>query len=105
MIFSPDCHYCREETKSLIENMDKLKDVEILMTTFEPLQAMTAYYKEFNLQQYANIKMGRDTRYFFPPFYNIKKIPFIALYDEKGQLLTTFQTNVTITTLLQSFKL
>ncbi len=69
MLFSPDCAHCRRQTDSIIANMDRLKDVEIVMATFEPFDKMVAFNKEYRLSDYPNVKLGRDTRYFLIPFY------------------------------------
>ena len=51
-----------------------------------------------------NIKMGRDTQFFFPPFYKIKNLPFMALYNSTGKLITTFEGTTPMKKLLDSFK-
>src|SRR5215204_10049 len=80
IFFSPDCSHCGQLTHTMLNNIDKLQDTEILMTTYQPLDDMIAFYRKYELVKYANIKLGRDTKYFFIPFYKITRIPFIAFY-------------------------
>jgi thiol-disulfide isomerase/thioredoxin len=104
MLFSPDCGYCKIQTDSIIAGIAKLKDVEIIMATFEPMPAITAFYKQYRLERFSNITLGRDTRYFFPPFYEATGTPFLALYDEKRKLVTTFNTSVPLEKILAAYE-
>jgi len=47
--------------------------------------------------------MGRDTKFFLPPYYKMQSLPFQALYDKNGELITTFEGNVQIDKLLEAF--
>ena len=104
MCFSPECDHCKHQTKDIIAAMDKFKDVEIVMATFQPFAEMKEFYSTFHIADYPNIKMGRDEKYVLPPFYNIHSLPYLALYDKKGNLITTFEGNQKVDTLLNAFK-
>lgn len=104
MFFSPDCDHCKHQTKDMLANMDKLKDVEILMATYQPFEEMQAFYNDFHIENYPNIKMGRDTKYFFVPFYKMNSLPFLALYNNKGKLLTTFEGTTPVEKLAEAFR-
>jgi thioredoxin-related protein len=103
MYFSPECDHCKHQTKDLLEEMDKLKNIEIVMATYQPFSEMRDFYKNFHIADYANIKMGRDEKYQITSYYKITSLPFLALYDKKGNLITTFEGNQKIATLLNAF--
>jgi thiol-disulfide isomerase/thioredoxin len=104
MCFSPECEHCKHQTEDLLSAMDKFKDVEIVMATFQPLSEMKEFYRYYRIAEYPNIKMGRDEKYVLPPFYKMHNLPFLALYDKKGNLITTFEGNQDIHKLLKAFK-
>ena len=104
MIFSPGCDHCRHQTDSMLANMDQLRDVQILMSTYQPFEDMTAFYKDYNLAKYSNIITGRDFQYFLIPFYKVANLPFLVLYNDKGKLITTFEGTTPVDKLLQAFK-
>ncbi|HLK30559.1 MAG TPA: thioredoxin-like domain-containing protein [Puia sp.] len=104
MYFSPECDHCKHQTKDLIEEMDKLKNIEIVMATYFPFSEMKEFYKNFKIGDYPNIKIGRDEKYTLPSYYTIHSLPFLALYDKKGNLVKTFEGNQKISTLLDAFK-
>ncbi len=103
MCFSPECDHCKHQTEDLITAMDKFKDVEIVMATFQPFAEMKEFYRYYRIADYPNIRMGRDEKYVLPPFYKIKSLPFLALYDKKGNLITTFEGNQKADKILNAF--
>jgi thiol-disulfide isomerase/thioredoxin len=103
MFFSPDCSHCQHQTEDMIAAMDSLRDVEIVMATYQPFEEMVSFYQKYEIAKYANIKMGRDTKFFLPPYYRMKNLPFIALYDKKGSLITTFEGNQPVSKLVEAF--
>lgn len=104
MYFSPDCDHCRHQWTDMEKRMKDLKKYQIVMITYQPFEEMVAFYKKEKIASYSNIKMGRDTKFFLPPFYKIQSLPFQALYDKNGELVTTFEGNVKIDKMLGAFK-
>lgn len=85
------------------KKMKELKRYQIVMVTYQPFNEMVDFYNEHKIADYSNIKMGRDTKFFLPPFFKIKSLPFQALYDKKGELITTFEGNVDVSKVLEAF--
>ncbi len=88
----------------MIQHMDELKSVQIVMATYSPMNELNDFINKYNLPSYPNILSGRDTKYLLQPFYKIGGLPFQALYDSSGNLITTFEGNVKIDVLLNAFK-
>lgn len=103
MYFSPDCDHCKHQWADMEKRMRDLKHYQIVMVTYQPFEEMVAFYKNQKIASYPNIKMGRDTKFFLPPFYKIQSLPFQALYDKNGNLVATFEGNVKIDKLLAAF--
>jgi thioredoxin-related protein len=103
MYFSPDCDHCKHQWEDMKKQMDKLKKYQIVMVTYQPFDMMVDFYKNQQIASYKNIKMGRDTKFILPPFYRIQSLPYLALYDKNGHLITTFEGNVKIDKLVGAF--
>lgn len=104
IFFSPNCNHCNVLMHDMLAHINKLKNVEIIMATYDSFEGMIAFEKEHNLRKYANIKLGRDSKYFFIQFYKIDKIPFIALYDENGSEIAEFRGDVSVSTIIRTFE-
>lgn len=104
MFFSPDCPHCQHQTEDILAGMDSLKDVQIVMATYQPFQEMKEFYAKYQLSKYPNIKMGRDGTFFLPPYYRMKSLPYLALYNKHGILITTFEGNQKVAALVNAFE-
>ena len=88
----------------MLDQIEALKKIQIIMATFQPMDQLRDFYHKYKLKKYSNIKLGRDTKYLLPPFYKMKSLPFLALYDKNAKLITTFEGNVGIDVLLKHFQ-
>ncbi|HVK49265.1 MAG TPA: thioredoxin domain-containing protein [Pseudobacter sp.] len=104
MFFSPTCDHCQHQIQEMTESMDKFGNTQIILATYQPADEVKKFYDQYQLAKYPNIKIGRDTKYLLPPFYNIRSLPYLALYNKKGDLITTYEGNVKVSKLLQALK-
>ncbi len=103
MYFSPTCDHCQHQWADMVKHKDQLREIQIVMATYEPFEEMQAFYEKENIAGYPNIKMGRDEKFVLPPFYRMRSLPYLALYDKNGKLITTFEGNVKIEKMLEAF--
>ena len=104
IFFSPECEHCKHQMRDILADFSKFKDIEIVMATFQPFDEMKTFYKYFRIADHPNIMMGRDEKYMLPPFYRMQSLPFLALYDKKGQFITHFEGNQKVDTILNAFQ-
>lgn len=103
MVFSPDCDHCQHQVQDLLIDIESFKDIQIVLATPEPFDKMKAFHERYNLAKYPNIRIGRDTKFVLPPFYRMRNLPFLALYNKKGNLITTHDGNATTADLIKEF--
>lgn len=103
MFFSPECTHCQHQTEDMLAAIDSLKDIQIVMATYQPFEEMVAFNQKYSIEKYSNIKLGRDTKYFLPPYFRMKSLPFLALYDKKGNYITSYEGNQKVAKLLKDF--
>jgi thioredoxin-related protein len=104
MYFSPECHHCQHQMEDMIKRMNDLRKIQIVLATYQPMEELVSFENKYQLKQYPNIRVGRDTKFFIVPFYKIRNLPYLALYNKKGNLITTYEGNVKVDTLIQAFK-
>ena len=60
------------------------------MATQMPYDSMMSFREKYKLDRFENIIVGQDSQYFLPSFYMISNLPFLAFYDKKGRLISSF---------------
>lgn len=91
MLFSPDCEHCKHETELIKKNIKQFSGTHLVMITTLSFDKMLQFYKDFGLGKFRNITVGRDTKFFFPNYFKVHYLPFLAIYDKKHRLLKTFE--------------
>ncbi len=104
ILFNPECDHCQHETEAILQHIDDLKKVQIVMATMAQYPQMKDFYAKYKLEEFKNIKVGRDFQYMLPSFYRVRNLPYLAMYDENGNLLTTFEGTMKIDDLIAVFK-
>jgi peroxiredoxin len=92
--FSPVCPYCRAQTEEIIDEMDKVKDLQFLFVTNYPVQALKNFSKEYELEKYSNITIGVDTAHFVSKYFETKSVPYMAIYGKDRKLNNSFLGNI-----------
>lgn len=93
-IFSPDCEHCQHETEDLTKNINRFKKAQVVMITWLPWTDMVAFYKKYNIAKYPTITMARDTKFFFPPFFKVRNLPSVYVYDKHGKFKKSFEGTI-----------
>ncbi len=104
MYFSPECHHCKSQMDDIIKHHKELSKYQIILATYQPAQEIKTFVTYYQLHNYPNIRIGRDSKFLLPPFFRIRNLPYLALYNKKGELLTTFEGNVKIPALKKVFE-
>lgn len=88
--FSPFCPYCKKQAREIIEDIDKLKDIQFYFISSFPISLLKAYSKELKLAQYPNIAIGMDTANAVGDYFEIAGVPYIAIYGKDKKLKKSF---------------
>jgi len=104
MLFSPDCEHCNHETEDIIKNIEAFKKVQVIMATVLPFDKMIDFYKKHDLKRFDNIIVGKDVGFFFPVFYNIHTLPFLAFYNKKKELISVFPGALPVEKVIEELK-
>lgn len=105
--FSPDCGHCQMTAKEWVNEMDKVKNVELVWISYYTPEQIKDFADSYGLSHFNNIIFGRDVNYFFVPFYKIPSTPFMAVYDKRGKFLKAYEGGTdagTVAKLIKSSK-
>jgi hypothetical protein len=93
--FSPDCGHCQHEATEIVKHMDSLKNAFFVFVAYKPLEDIQGFASYYKLDQFPNIRYGRDPQYFVPSFYRVTRTPFVVMYNKQGLLEKVFDPEVT----------
>jgi len=103
--FSPDCDHCQVMMKEWFKKADDFKKASVVMISFLPIDKMAAFEKDFKTNLYPNIIVGTEGLSFFVRnYYRIADMPFMALYDKDGNLITSHEKNIPLNELVNRLK-
>jgi len=103
--FDPGCEHCQAFTRNLLEKIKSFNNIQIVYITYAPITDVQIFEKEFNLRKYPNLKIGTEgDSFMLLKFYQPSKFPFIALYDKKGMLISSYRDVPPLQTLVQQFE-
>lgn len=99
-VFSVDCDHCKHLTEEVTKNIDKFKDVQILMVTPFKVEQMKEYYEQYKIKNYPNIVMASEPTRQIMYFYDLHYFPGLFIYNKKQQLVKGLEGDVKVDTLL-----
>jgi peroxiredoxin len=92
--FSPFCPYCKAQTKNIVDNIEKLKDIQFYFISSFPLSTVKAFYKSHELAKYKNIIAAVDTAHVFADYYEVTGVPYMAIYGKNKALNKSYMGKV-----------
>jgi thioredoxin-related protein len=98
--FSPECDHCHILMKEWFKQAGNFRKASVAMITFLPLNSVTLFEKEYNTKQHSNIIAGTEgTTFLVRNYYKVLDLPFVALHDKNGNLVSTYSKDIPLNTL------
>lgn len=89
--FSPNCQFCRAQMRDMVNNIEMFKDRQLYILTNANLKSIKSFVDYFELKDYQNIVVGRDTGSIVPKKYQMITVPFTAFFDEHRNLTSAYR--------------
>jgi len=103
--FDPDCDHCQILMKEVFKKINQFKIAEIVMVTFKSIIELTAFERKYNTHSYTNIIAGTEGSLFYlRNYYQLVKMPFIALYDKNKNLSYSYRQETPVDDLIKRLK-
>jgi len=99
--FDPDCDHCQRMMDTLTKKINDFRNAELVLVTYKPVTELATFEKKYNIHKYENIRAGTEgTLFYLRNYYKLIKMPFIALYDKKGNYSDSYRDQVPLDDLL-----
>ena len=104
MFFSPDCEFCRQELKGVIDNRTSFRNVDWVFVTLSAQEDIEGFLLEYPLLAIPNARICIEE---WPDLFLVLDVtapPSIFIYNEKGRLEHYKRGAVSIKTILEWLK-
>ncbi|MEO6150394.1 MAG: hypothetical protein ABIN95_06180 [Mucilaginibacter sp.] len=103
--FSPDCTHCTKFLDELKPHLKELSKFQIVMVTWIKYAAVKPFYDKMGYSAYKNITMGTEgDDLLVQQYFQIKDTPYVAIYNQSGKLVKTFDKPEKVDELLATAK-
>lgn len=103
LYFNSECDFCQKEIKDIKENINELKNTELLMVSSETPEAIKNFQSDFQLND-SNIHFAMvDEQDVFDAFGSVS-VPALFIYDSEGKLVKSFKGKTKISVVLEVLK-
>lgn len=99
--FHPDCDYCSLEMDYIRDNIDALRDSEIVLISSADRATTRPFVAKKGVDLFTNVKIGIDENDEFFRSFASRMIPSIFIYDKKGRLQKFYKGETSIETILK----
>lgn len=98
--FSPECDHCHVLMKEWFKRSGDFSKASVAMITFLPVSSVSLFEREYNTKQHSNIIAGTEgTTFLVRNYYKVLDLPFVALHDKNGNLVSTYSKDIPLNTL------
>ena len=84
--FDPDCSYCQDMTKHIIEEISIYQNFDFYYVSDQPDDKLAVFHKYFNLGDYQNISIYKDLNDGIKQFLVPNTIPYLCIFNKEKEL-------------------
>jgi len=99
VLFQPDCSHCQEEAVHIEQRLTEFKDYTVYFISSAPMDQITAFAKNFNLDDLAQVKFGWTAPEGVLTYYGPIPTPSVYIYAD-GKLRHKFNGQTDIENIL-----
>lgn len=85
--FSPTCDHCERTIKSILENINKFTETQIILSSFEDFGLIRKFYFDNGLSSFTNVFVGQEIDYNLTKQIKYSSFPCIIIFDKNQQFI------------------
>ena len=99
--FNSECDFCNHEAEMVQQNIEQLKDIQVVFISYEPVEKIKQFATKFKLLNHDNISFLSDSKISFATTFDVKSMPCIVLYDKNNNLIEKIKGQTKAETLIK----
>lgn len=101
ILFQPDCDHCQNEAVEIEQRLEDFRDYTLYFISSSPMEQITAFAKNFKLDNKDNVKFALTTNEGVLTYYGAIPTPSIYVYSQ-GKLRTSFNGQTDVENILKA---
>ncbi|MCF6350341.1 MAG: redoxin domain-containing protein [Flavobacteriaceae bacterium] len=89
--YNSECDFCKSEATQIYNNLESLKNVQIIFVSHEEQLAIKLFAEANKLNQQDNIVFLEDEKLRFSKIFAARTIPYMLLYNKDNVLIKKFR--------------
>jgi len=85
--FNSECDFCHHEAQIISENLNALKDVELLFVSSQDIKVINEFANKYELLNQPNISFLSDNKNIFSKRFDVNSIPYLLIYNKNQELV------------------
>lgn len=103
--FSPDCDDCVKFMDSLFKRIDDFNGASLVLITYLSIGDLKKFTNKYKIDNFKNIYTGTEgSTNFIRNYYKMEEIPFAALYDKNGNIISSYSKDIPLNNMIVSLK-
>lgn len=103
MYYNPKCEHCQKIAEEITANHDRFKNIHIIMATSMHFDSLQVFRDRYMPGGHRNVVMAFDPGFFLMHFFQVNRMPFIALYNEWKELIGGYDGGIPAAQILKAF--
>lgn len=85
--FNSSCDFCQHKAKSIAQQIDTFKEIQLLFISEEPKKEIKAFAENYKLYNQLSITFLHDNTSTFAHRFDINTVPYTVIYNAEGNLI------------------
>lgn len=96
IVFNPTCDHCQAEAREITANIEKLKDVTILMIASVQLKDIQEFAIDYGMSELENVHFVYTSPLYGYQFFGGIQLPHLRLYDRDFKMIKSFSGSASV---------
>lgn len=102
--FHTDCDFCQHEIKSILENKEYFKEMQLVLISPEEIDTIRNFAVERGLINPSLVRILQDDKINFAAQFDISTTPYTLLYDKRKRLIKPIKGQVLYKTIIRELR-
>ncbi len=103
--FSPNCDHCQRTIKSILDNIQQIKNTQFVLGSFEDFGEIRKFYFDYGIYNYANIYLAQEIDFTLSRQIQYSSFPCLVVFDDHKNWVKKIAQESNVKSILKLLKI